>query len=98
MKLVDKDVWTLGWLLLQAAPPSGGDALQMSDYSSGQAIKIQLPNGNIMNIPVDSAKQINISEELNRSGAWQTVNCNNQLENASEKTELTCRNNRRRSK
>jgi len=81
-----------------AAPPSGGDALQMSDYSSGQAIKIQLPNGNIMNIPVDSAKQINISEELNRSGAWQTVNCNNQLENASEKTELTCRNNRRRSK
>jgi len=81
-----------------AVPPTGGDALQMSDYASAQAIKIELPNGNIMNIPVDSAKSINISEELNRSGAWQTVNCNNLLENPSEKTEPTCRNNRRRSK
>lgn len=52
----------------------------MNDYSSPKAknIQIQLPNGNIMNIPVDSTtasgtagggvKAMNISEEVNRSG------------------------------
>jgi len=81
--------------------PPTGDQLQMADYPSGQAIKIKLPNGNIMNIPVEvnqAAKPINISEELNRSGAWQTVNCSNLVANPPETSEPTCRNNRRRSK
>ena len=80
----------------------------MTDYSrSGQNIQIQLPNGNIMNIPVDSstasgtgggAKAMNISEEVNRSGVWKTVNIGNVLPTASSQVsdKPTCRNNRRR--
>ena len=76
----------------------------MNDYGrTSQNIQIQLPNGNVMNIPVDSstasgtgsvAKGMNISEEVNRSGVWKTVNIGNVL--PSDKP--TCRNNRRREK
>lgn len=94
-----------GW---QAAAVGTGGQMPMNDYgrpsNSGQNsnIQIQLPNGNIMNIPVDnkgpppaglasgSAKAMNISEEVNRSGVWKTVNIGNVLP--------TCRNNRRREK
>ena len=84
--------------------------MQMTDYTShsGKNIQIQLPNGNIMNIPVDSstaggtgaAKAMNISEEVNRSGVWKTVNIGNVLPASTciQESKPTCRNNRRREK
>ncbi|XP_059350576.1 sodium-driven chloride bicarbonate exchanger-like isoform X2 [Daphnia carinata] len=86
--------------------------IQMTDYSSpsGKNFQIQLPNGNIMNIPVDSstaggtasggAKAMNISEEVNRSGVWKTVNIGNVLPASTciQENKPTCRNNRRREK
>lgn len=90
--------------------PKGGD-LQLSEVShGGHNLQIQLPNGNIMNIPVEQKKSINISEEVNRSGVWKTVNCSNVVtpptatttttssSSSSDKTELMCRHNRRRQK
>lgn len=83
--------------------------MPMNDYGnrSGPNFQIQLPNGNIMNIPVDSstasgtgsgAKAMNISEEVNRSGVWKTVNIGNVLPTPMPADKPTCRNNRRRDK
>ena len=75
------------------------DQVQLTDMSqSGRNLQIQMSNGNVMNIPVD--KSINISEEVNRSGVWKTVNCSNVVPppSSSDKSEATCRHNRRRQK
>ncbi|XP_046442370.1 electroneutral sodium bicarbonate exchanger 1-like isoform X2 [Daphnia pulex] len=89
--------------------------MAMTDYTShsGKNFQIQLPNGNIMNIPVDSStaggtgggggganKAMNISEEVNRSGVWKTVNIGNVLPASTciQESKPTCRNNRRREK
>jgi len=78
----------------------------MEEYGRGKSVQIQLPNGNIMTVPADSAaasasssnmtKAMNISEELNRSGIWKNVNDGNVVQQSSDKP--TCRNNRRRQK
>ena len=94
----------LYWIQAGASGSAGGN-MQMNDYTSrsGQNIQIQLPNGNIMNIPVDrsaapnTTKVMNISEEVNRSGVWKTVNIGNVLPQ-SIPDKPTCRNNRRREK
>ncbi len=76
----------------------------MKELDRGTKFQIQLPNGNVMDIPTEggvappslptiASKGMNISEELNRSGVWKNVNIGNVLP---EKP--TCRNNRRRQK
>lgn len=84
----------------------------MEEYGRGKSVQIQLPNGNIMTVPADSAaavsasasagnmtKAMNISEELNRSGVWKNVNDGNVIQSQSSfSNKPTCRNNRRRQK
>lgn len=44
---------------------------QNIEFPSGGNLQIPLANGNIMKIPLTS---INISEEVNKTGIWKTVN------------------------
>ncbi|KAL0274169.1 UNVERIFIED_CONTAM: hypothetical protein PYX00_006656 [Menopon gallinae] len=48
-----------------------GTADQNIEFPSGGNLQIPLANGNIMKIPLTS---INISEEVNKTGIWKTVN------------------------
>ncbi|KAK6632261.1 hypothetical protein RUM44_007302 [Polyplax serrata] len=51
-----------------------GEENQNLEFPPGGNLQIPLANGNIMKIPLAS---INISEEVNKSGVWKTVNDNN---------------------
>ncbi len=54
------------------------------------SIEVPMANGNIMKIPIgkeDKNSDINISEELNRSGIWKSVDVSNSVANTTRKKE-----------
>lgn len=67
-----------------------GDQRRPSLRYTGSGVEVPMANGNVMKIPVASdLPEINISEEVNRSGVWKSLeaNSNPRLENMASSDE-----------
>ena len=56
---------------------------------SGAKLEVPLANGNVVKFPVSDLPEINISEEVNRSGVWKSLEgSNTSLESETQKSSV----------